>query len=458
VRKRHKLLLVGLLMGIFFQAQATDLSQVYQDAEKNDATYLGAYATYESAREGIGISRGALLPQINLESYQAYVGNSKLETNTPGVGGNSHIRGTSLTLNANQVLFDFSKFMRYFEAKSKAKAAAATFYAAKQDLMNRVVVAYFTLLKDKETIAYTVAQIHSFKRSRDQAQEQYRVGLKTLTDVYTARADYSNAIAENVKARNQLDIDVENLRVITNHDYKFLSNWRHNFPLVSPSPKSILAWAEVSEARNLSLQAAIFTAAAAKQKIKEMFAGHLPTVTLQGQHTNVYSFHSGGTATGVGRQRRTALQANLLASVPVFSGGTVSSEVSQARHDYEVASWESELTHRGVVSATRKAYLGILSGISQVKADKAAIVSGKRALEGIEAGYKVGTETMVNVLETKKTLFQSQKNYANDRLAYVENFVALKNSAGMLSPKDIVAMNRWLVKGDKNTVALKKHK
>src|SRR5262249_2097002 len=79
------------------------------------------------------------------------------------------------------------------------------------------------------------------------------------------------------------------------------------------------------------------------------------------------------------------------------------------------------------------------------------------SLEGMEASYKVGTETMVNVLNQQQKLFESQTEYATDRYAFVTNILLLKQAAGTLSFDDLRALNQWLAEDEEVAGMRKNH-
>jgi len=56
----------------------------------------------------------------------------------------------------------------------------------------------------------------------------------------------------------------------------------------------------------------------------------------------------------------------------------------------------------------------------------------------------VGTRNVVDVVLAQRTLFQARRDYANARYNYVINTLNLKQSAGILSPQDIIDLNEWL--------------
>ena len=63
-----------------------------------------------------------------------------------------------------------------------------------------------------------------------------------------------------------------------------------------------------------------------------------------------------------------------------------------------------------------------------------------------EAGFEVGTRTIVDVLLSQQVLTSAQRDYSNARHNFLVNGLALKQAAGVIDVKDIAAVNRLLVR------------
>ena len=72
-------------------------------------------------------------------------------------------------------------------------------------------------------------------------------------------------------------------------------------------------------------------------------------------------------------------------------------------------------------------------------------VSAESALRATEAGFDVGTRTIVDVLNSTRNLFNARKNLANARYDFITSVVNLKRAAGTLSVTDLDAINQGLV-------------
>ena len=76
--------------------------------------------------------------------------------------------------------------------------------------------------------------------------------------------------------------------------------------------------------------------------------------------------------------------------------------------------------------------------------NKASVDSGQKALEATRAGFDVGTQTMLNVLNAIQTLTQAESSYSQSRHQLVLDQLQLKQSAGSIDVKDVEMVNSML--------------
>jgi outer membrane protein len=449
-------------------AHAANLIEVYQQAQTCDPIFQQAIAQSLSTKEGVPISASAILPNIVFNaspsvSRVGYAG-SNFDPVVDTVSGvylnprNVSLRGYSMNLTLTQTVFDFAKFSTVAQQISLSKSADATLNAALQSLMTRVASAYFAVLKDEDNLSYAEASKLAYAQQLDQIKQLYKVGLKTLTDVYTAQASYESGVATYIGAQTTLENDKENLRVITGIYYPHLASLSDRFPLITPQPQNVEAWVKTALLQNWSIKASQYNVAAQRAVIKQQFAGHLPTVNVQTTfskqlYDNINNYDSFSTRKGPGTTSDRQIALNV--TVPIFSGGAVIAQTNQAIYNYQVTQQQLEQTVRTTMSTTRQSYNSIVAGISQITADKDAIKSTISSLEGLEASYRVGTETLVDVLNQQQNVFEAQTKYATDRYAFVNNILALKQAAGTLSIDDLCAINAWLTDKERKPVTRK---
>jgi outer membrane protein len=99
---------------------------------------------------------------------------------------------------------------------------------------------------------------------------------------------------------------------------------------------------------------------------------------------------------------------------------------------------------REVVQNTRNYHRAINTDVEQIAARKQNIASSQRALEATQIAYQVGTRSIVDVLDIQRQLYNAVREYNNARYDYILDNLRLKQSAGILSPNDLLELSRYL--------------
>jgi len=130
--------------------------------------------------------------------------------------------------------------------------------------------------------------------------------------------------------------------------------------------------------------------------------------------------------------------------VPIFSGGATQSRVRQSIYQRDAAQDSLESTRRQVVRDTLNYYRSVVAGISKVEATKAAVASSESARDATQAGFEVGTRTIVDVLIAQQNLTSSLSDYSQARHQFILDKLLLKQTAGTVDVKDLEAINALL--------------
>ncbi|HKZ10708.1 MAG TPA: TolC family outer membrane protein [Rhodanobacteraceae bacterium] len=437
-------------------AHAEDLMDAYRQALQSDPVLMQAEAQSRIGHEGMVQSRAVLLPQLNgsvsfNDSHGTQSGPQTVLDPTTGrptlIDTSSHTGGRSRSeqVGLQQVLFDLGKFSQLRSSKANAASAEAQYIAAEQNLIVRVATAYFTVLNDQDQLRYAEANQKALQKQLDAAQAKYSVGLSAITDADSARAQEAAAAAAVIQARTTLYNDREALAQITGKQPVDLRVLRDKLPLNPPQPDDPEAWVKTALASNPTLQAQRDQVTAAQHGITTARAGHLPTLNASVTYSRNPSW---GGLDFAGQTRMDSRSAGttvgLILDVPLFAGGGTQSRVRQAIAQRDQAGDILEQDRRQIVANTRNAFNSIRAGISQVQAQKEAVVSAQKALQSTQAGYEVGSQTIIDVLFAQQTLFQAESNFSQARHAYVINQLNLEYAAGTLSVKDLEAVNALL--------------
>ncbi len=414
---------------------AMDLTGVYALAETNDPIYRQTVYSTLATRESRPQARALLLPNANF-SANTFGNDQRIE----GIGPtrtetfNTHGYIVSVT----QPVFRWDRYLSLKQTDSIIQQAEAEQISAQQELIIRVAEAYFNILAAIDNIEFTKAETKSLGRQLEQANQRFEVGLTAITDVHEAQAGFDRATADDILAENLLDNAKENMRAITGEYITEFSSLGNAMPLVTPEPNDIDQWSKTAESQNMVIVAAKHKVDSSRQSIKIQKSGHLPTLDLVASH--------GDNTTGgrFGDSTINSSDIGLELNVPLYQGGLISSNTKEARYLYDQSRQELEQAFRAAQRDTRQAYLGVISGISRVKALKQALVSTETALKATETGFEVGTRTAVDLVASERATLDAKRNHARARYNYLLDSLRLKRAAGTLNADDLKQISMWL--------------
>ncbi|MBC2620359.1 outer membrane channel protein TolC [Citrobacter cronae] len=434
-------ILIGLsLSGFSTLSQAENLMQVYQQARLSNPELRKSAADRDAAFEKINEARSPLLPQLGLGADYTY-SNGYRDAN--GVNSNA----TSASLQLTQSIFDMSKWRALTLQEKSAGIQDVTYQTDQQTLILNTATAYFNVLNAIDVLSYTQAQKDAVYRQLDQTTQRFNVGLVAITDVQNARSQYDTVLANEVTARNNLDNAVEQLRQVTGNYYPELASLNVD-GFKTNKPQAVNALLKEAENRNLTLLQARLSQDLAREQIRLAQDGHLPTLDLTAS-TGVSDTSYSGSKTNTSQYDDSNMGQNKIGlsfSLPIYQGGMVNSQVKQAQYNFVGASEQLESAHRSVVQTVRSSFNNINASISSINAYKQAVVSAQSSLDAMEAGYSVGTRTIVDVLDATTTLYNAKQQLANARYTYLINQLNVKSALGTLNEQDLVALNNTLGK------------
>ncbi|QOY94189.1 TolC family outer membrane protein [Massilia sp. UMI-21] len=452
----RKSFLAVLVAGAVFSlsASAADLLQVYQQALANDATYASARASLAAGQERITQGRAGLLPRVGItgssikNDSDSSPWNEGVRITDPESGVSrvvaaslSNERTTEYTVALTQPLFRWDAWQTYQQSKLQQAIAEAQFAQAQQDLMTRVAQAYFDVLAAQDKLESIRAQKSAVTEQLASAKRNFEVGTQTITDTHEAQAAYDLVIAQEFAAVNDLDNKRNALEAIIGTTPATLAQLKSGVTLLPPAPANVDPWVASALNQNYGVTVSELQVGLAKRDISRNRAGHYPTVDLVASHTRR---DVGGQLNSSGVLKNNGIGVQF--AVPIFSGFAVTSRVREAIALEDKARNDLEATRRQAALQARQAYLGVNSGMAQVKALEAAEVSSQSALESNKLGYQVGVRINIDVLNAQRQLYQTRTDLSRARYDTILNGLRLKAAAGSLRESDLAAVNTLLEK------------
>jgi len=428
-----KPLFIALTLALAPAAHATNLADVFRDAQAYDAQYAAARAARQAGQEKAVQGRAGLLPNVNLGGNVRY---NSLESSLPG--GDADYDSNGLSVSAAQPLYRKQNQVQYQQAKEQVKIADMQFRVAEQDLILRVAQAYFDVLESQDNIAFINAQKSAITEQLAAAKRNFEVGTATITDTHEAQARFDLAVAQEIAELNSLNIRLRALEKLIGKPAGTLDT------LVDPAqlkagPGNIDEWAARAAEGNLQAEIQRIAKTIADQEVERNRAGHLPTLDAVASYALNNGQNFGATQVDT-RVASIGVELNL----PIYQGGLTSSRVREAVANQEKARQDVEVATREASLQARQAWLNVNSGVARVRALEQALVSTQAQLDSTKLGLEVGVRTNLDVLDAEQQVLSARRDLAGARYAYLLSGLSLKAAVGSLSPEDLAEIDQYL--------------
>lgn len=427
-------ILIRYLLVSFLLVQnsyAVDLLTMYNQAINHDPIFKEAEANYLASSMNPQIARAALLPQISTTASQTY---TNTHASSTSINPSTQNKSTNIAISLNQVIFNMPRLHAAQNANILEKQAYTQYQAAIQSLLYRVTRSYFDLLNSIDNLQTIQVETAALLLRYKQAQEKRKVGLFTITEVYEAKAQYDRTYASEVQAFQSLIDAQESLAQITGVYPKEFTGIKDKLKLGHPTPNNVDEWIKNAKKNNPDVLAAIYNLKSSKRTHLQKISANYPQASLSSSLS--YAKSKGLTKT---ENRIATLGIN--AGYDVFTGGKNSAEIKQSAQNIAKSQASLLKISRQVTSAVRSSFNGINTNISLILAEQQAIKTTQNALDSSQKSVKAGTATMLNILNSISNLSKAKQALSRARYQYLLNIIQLKQSAGILSIKDLQNIN-----------------
>jgi outer membrane protein len=421
-------------------AQAFSLATAVEEALRYDAAFLSAQKKAEADATLSGQGLGRLLP-----TAQATASRSRTDFDVAG-SSNLDYSGrysNSYGLRLTQPLFRLDSFAEFSQLRERAVAGASNFAQAKSDLLLRVTQAYFDVLIAQDSLASVNAELKAISEQLESAKRAFEVGTATVTDQQEAQARFDLATAKQIAAENELSVKRNALaQTVGRPSPARLSGLKTGVVLAPPAPLDVSPWVEQARSAGFRVRAAESASRIAQSEVTRVIAAdNLPSVNLVAERRRSEPFRATGQP-NFDRADTTVVAIEM--TLPLFNGGVAINRAREIMALRDKAAFDLENERRQAEQQARTAYLGVLSGLTQVKAFEAAEKSSRLALESNILGYEVGVRINIDVLNAQQQLFATQRDLSKARYDTLLSSLRLKQAAGALTESDISDINSLL--------------
>jgi outer membrane protein len=424
---------VGLMIpGLACRAQ--DLQTAWQQAATTSPALAQARAQLDAQQAGRTIARSALLPHLQggasggmNTAHVTGFGSQPIST-----GYHSDLFSASLTVS----VLDGQSSIAVKESDSRIRASQAALAYVEQNLALEVTEAYFGVLRAQANERVAREQEKLLENILAETQASLRVGTGDIITVREVEAQLDGAKSDLIVATNAVAIAKDRLEQLTHHPAGTLQDVTTLKP-VGPQPDRAGPWVAAALRNQPLLQQARAEWTESKQQVQFQQRAWWPTLTLDG-----YGQHSSGAL--LPPLVVDQLGASLNLSIPIYEGGSIRAGVRQAKALSRTSHARVDAMQDQIRLETQTAFLELENSVQQFRASQQAVRSAQTSLDATRKGFEIGSRSIIDLLTATTQLASAQRTYYLALYTQLVARVQLKAAAGVLSVKDIQAINTLL--------------
>jgi outer membrane protein len=392
------LLVIGAAAGA--PAIAETLSDALVKAYVNNPSLTSARAALRVADEAVVQQEAVGLGTINGTASVGLSSSGGLSA-AQGGGGGGRVNTDPVTLGVQGALPIYqSGRVRYGirGAEENVRASRAALVGSEQSILLAAVTAYEDVRRDISFVSLARNNVRVIGEQVRAARDRFEVGEVTRTDVSQAEARLAASRASLASAVGALARSRQAYMAAVGE----LPEGLETPPPLPPLPASEQAAVDLALAEHPQMTQARFTARSAEYAVKRTVTLGLPTVELRGalSYTN-----SGVTQTG-GETNSASVTLN--ATVPLWTGGSVPSQVRQAQATLAQRTSQVHEVARTIRQQTSVAWSAMEVARSSIRASDQQIRAAQIAFDGVREEATLGARTTLDVLDAEAELLNAR--------------------------------------------------
>jgi outer membrane protein len=340
--------------------------------------------TYVQARAG-------WRPTLNATATSQYQ-----DTPNPFQNTRSTTRRTVGQLQLNQPLFTGGRVSANIDAaNATVRAGRETLRLTEINILQQVVTAYLDVLRDQRITLIRQQSVETLARQFSETQARFEAGLVARTDTARAEAQLAQSRAQLALARAAL----QNSRAAYTATVGRPPGQLEDPSILPGIPDSVDAAIKAGEEANPALRRAQLVEEASRARVAQARAGRMPTVSINGNYNR--------TANGLAYNPSTfeaGKQATLTVTVPLFTGGVLSSQIRAAQEQNTSDRILIEQQRRVMVQTLTQAWNQMLGAYASIQSNEQQVRAATVAFEGAFEQFQVGISTTLDTLLAQETL------------------------------------------------------
>lgn len=425
-------------------AALPSLPRLFEQALRHDAGLSQQRYQLEGTRQDIPKAQAGLLPQVEASASYNYQESENYYTDNPSYDpANDRVnpdyearyqgrtKDTVWQVQLTQPLFSVERWRQVDKAEAQVEAGELKLAVGERDLALKVAEAYLNAFLASRKLGLLESKRESLKAQSRQAQRSYDLGVGDRINVLEAQSRLDQAIADQVKAENELSNALSDLQRLTGRlpDFGAPTLGDLNQADVDATWDDTDTWLERAKT-NLQVQLARAQRRAAQVDTGVRSAGHYPELNLNVSYSD--------RASNDPFRESQDTSASLQLSVPIYQGGYTFADVRQgeltAKASQAAVTNELNLARQ----EARKRLRSLRGGVRQLEALQQSIQSSRLFLEAAEKGEQLGLRDLVDVLDARANLYDLRIQFVEGVCQYLLDDLNLQAAVGDLGTADLV--------------------
>jgi outer membrane protein len=419
---------VGLLaLAVFCPGlcRAESLYDAIQMAYQTSPELGSQRSALEATNEGYVQARAGLGPQANVSGQFGYQ-NAQIQ------GGNVFSPRGTTTYQAGTGSADLSIVQPLFASgglTARVDAAAATVQAGRQDLrasesglLQKVIVAYVDVLRDRETVSVVRDELAALTGEVKEAKAMQALGALSKTDVAQAQARLLLAQSQFNLIRGRLSMSNAEYASIVGQTPGELAP----VPELAGIPSSVDEAFETAEQNNPQIAALVNTEQAARAKVTQAKAENGPQISMRFDAT------TSPVEPYLPEQYDRNVTIAAVISQPLFTSGLNRSRVREALDNDNRAELDIVAAKRQAMQAVAQIWEQLLSSQSALELQQQQIDVQEQAVKGSRIEQRAGVRPLIDLLNAEAELASDRVSILQSRHDQYLAQAALLSEMGLL--------------------------
>ena len=406
--------------------QAKTLSEVLDYTYENSWSINAERAGQRATDENVALAKSGFRPQI---AGVGSVGRSynKNKYDYSPVKTEVYSTPDEMAVQMKQPIFSgLSTVQAVNAAKSQSRAGRQGLASTEQGVLLQAVSSYMDVVRDQAVLGLRQNNEKVLKQHLKSYRQRYKVGDLTRTDVAQSEARAEGATAARIAAEGDLKVSEANFFSVVGlapEELEDMVEFQYTLPT------SLEEAMDYAMEHNPQIKAAKYAKDAATYAVKSKKGDLLPQVDVTAaagrQHEQI----------NVDKADYWQLKANV--TVPIYSAGADYATIRQARQNENKAKILWDKTVQDVRANVISAWEYYTSSQAQLSSIEAQIKASKMALDGVIREAKVGSRTVLDVLDAEQEHLNSQVSLVRTHRDAIVSGYALLAAMGRLNPAEL---------------------